>query len=188
VEFNPRMVELSRRSAEQAGVSKRAEFRRADIFATDFTRASVVAMYLLPDLNLRLRPRLLDLKPGTRVVSHSFNMDEWQPDQSDDVESHGIYLWIVPAKVGGNWTLEQPGGPMAITWTQNFQKIQGSAQSANDSIELREAKLSGAQISFSIVNADGARSDYTGRVSARSMQGTIRASGRPDAKWTASRR
>jgi hypothetical protein len=188
VEFNPNMVELSRKSAAAAGVSKQAEFRRADIFATDFTKATVVTMYLLPELNLRLRPRMLDMRPGTRVVSHSFNMAEWEPDQADDVDGHGVYLWIVPAKIGGNWTLQQSNGTTEVTWTQNFQKIQGTGKLASGSFELRDAKLSGDQVSFAIVNPDGTRFQFSGRVTGDTMAGSVASKGRSDDRWTASRR
>ena len=188
VEFNPKMVELSRQAAAQAGVSKRAQFRRGDIFATDFSRATVVTMYLLPDVNLRLRPRLLDMRPGTRIVSHSFKMDEWQPDLSDEVEGHGIYFWIVPAKVDGNWSLRQPGRSMDISLTQKFQKVRGTARSGQDSTELRDVTLSGDRISFSLDNSDGSRSHYTGSVLSASMQGNVSTEGQPPVQWTASRR
>jgi SAM-dependent methyltransferase len=186
IEYNPRMVEVARKSAAAAGVSGRAEFRTGDIFAVDFSRASVVTMYLLPELNLRLRPKILDMKPGTRVVSHSFNMAEWEPDRADDIQGHVIYFWIVPARIGGNWTLERAGAaPLALTWTQNFQKLQGTVKSGNDAAELRGAKLSGDRISFAMRNADGSTSRYSGRVGANSMAGTVRTDGAPAGKWSA---
>jgi SAM-dependent methyltransferase len=187
VEFNSNMVELSRKSASQAGVLKRVEFRKADIFATDFSQATVVTMYLLPELNLRLRPRLLDLKPGTRLVSHSFKMGEWQPDQSEDVEGHGVHLWIVPAKVGGNWTLEQPEGALLLSLTQQFQTFRGSAKSPGAVFDLRTGKLYGTQIYFMLVASDGSRTEYMGSVSGNTMQGTRKASGRAEAKWSATK-
>jgi tRNA G37 N-methylase Trm5 len=101
-EYNPDMVELSRRNAEKAGVADRASFVKADIFETDFSRATVVTMYLLPQLNLRLRPSILNLKPGTRVVSNSFSMGEWEADQTLDVDGRTAYVWYVPAKLREN--------------------------------------------------------------------------------------
>src|SRR4051812_23615633 len=111
IEYNPEMVELSKRNAEKEGVAGKAQFIRGDIFATDFTKATVLTMYLLPSLNLKLRPTILNLKPGTRVVSHAFTMDEWQADQTETAEGRTAYMWIVPAKVDGNWRIEVAGGP-----------------------------------------------------------------------------
>ncbi|HSN40797.1 MAG TPA: class I SAM-dependent methyltransferase, partial [Burkholderiales bacterium] len=108
IEYNPDMVALSKRNAEKEGVAGRAEFMKADIFATDFSKATVITMYLLPQLNLRLRPTLLKMKPGTRIVSHAFSMDDWQPDQTESVGSRTAYLWIVPARVEGTWRWSGP--------------------------------------------------------------------------------
>jgi precorrin-6B methylase 2 len=126
IEYNPDMVELSRRNAEKAGVSAKATFLNADIFATDFSQATVITMYLLPALNLKLRPTILDLKPGTRIVAHAFNMGEWQCDQSVEKEGRTAYLWIVPAKVAGMWTWPSNNGNAELTLTQVFQTIEGS--------------------------------------------------------------
>ncbi len=98
IEYNPDMVELSRRNAEKAGVSDKATFVNADIFATDFSQATVITMYLLPQLNLRLKPVILNLKPGTRIVSHAFTMGDWAPEQTIEKEGRTAYLWIVPKK------------------------------------------------------------------------------------------
>src|SRR5712691_3443732 len=108
IEYNPEMVELSRRNAIAAGVGDKATFVKADLFESDFSQATVVTMFLLPQINLRLRPKILDLKPGTRIVSNTFTMDEWTPDQTAtvgvDCSSWCTALfWIVPAKVGGTW-------------------------------------------------------------------------------------
>ncbi len=109
-EFNPDMVELSKRNAEKAGVSDKATFVNADIFESDFSKATVITMYLLPQLNLKLRPTILNLKPGTRVVSHAFTMGEWSADQTVEQEGRTAYLWIVPAKVEGTWTWQTNPG------------------------------------------------------------------------------
>ena len=106
IEYNPDMVELSKRNAAKEGVSGKANFVKADIFESDFSQATVITMYLLPQLNLKLRPKILDLKPGTRIVSHAFTMEEWTADQTDSVRTAAPrYLWIVPAKVEGTWQL-----------------------------------------------------------------------------------
>src|SRR5687768_17813971 len=112
VEFNPDMVALSERMATKEGVAGKAKFIQGDIFQIDFSHATVITLYLLPSLNLKLRPTLLRMKPGTRVVSHAFSMDDWQPDQTDNVEGRTAYLWIVPAPVDGTWRWSTPStGP-----------------------------------------------------------------------------
>ena len=179
IEYNPDMVELSKRNAQREGVADKAEFIRGDIFATDFSKATVLTMYLLPYLNLKLRPTILDMKPGTRVVSHAFTMDDWKPDQTDSTEGRTAYLWIVPAKVEGNWKMD--AGSMELT--QKFQEFGGVFRNGDGmSWRVTNTNLRGDQISFNIGTAI-----YTGRVSGPIMQGTMRP--RPDApptSWSAS--
>jgi SAM-dependent methyltransferase len=179
IEFNPDMVELSIRNAEKAGVSQKASFRKADIFESDFGKATVVTMYLLPHLNLKLRPTILNLKPGTRVVSHAFNMGEWPPDQTIQKEYRTAYLWIVPAKVEGVWKWRSGSGAAELMLTQNFQNIAGTLKTDGKDIEIKNAKLEGTHISFS----DGVQ-EYSGRVNGNSIEGTIKANGR-DQTWSA---
>ena len=107
IEYNPDMVELSKKNAAKEGVSDKASFMKADLFESDFSQAQVITMFLLPSINLKLRPKILDLKPGTRIVSNSFDMEDWKPDQTERVEGCTnwctAHLWIVPAKVQGTW-------------------------------------------------------------------------------------
>jgi len=174
IEYNPDMVELAKRNAQREGVADKTEFIRGDIFVTDFSKATVVTMYLLPYLNLKLRPTILNMKPGTRVVSHAFTMDDWVPDQTDSTEGRTAYLWIVPAKVEGKWAL----GNGSVEFKQKFQDINGTYTTADGTTwRLTSTNLRGDQISFS---AGGAT--YTGRVSGPVMQGTMRP--RPDAQGT----
>ena len=112
IEYNPDMVELSKKNAAAAGVTAKATFVKADLFETDFSKAQVITMFLLPSINMRLRPKILDLKPGTRIVTNSFTMEDWQADQSETVTDDctswcTAHLWIVPAKVEGTWTMPQ---------------------------------------------------------------------------------
>jgi SAM-dependent methyltransferase len=116
IEYNPDMVSLSIKNAEKAGMGDKVKFIKADIFETDFHEATVITMYLLPSLNIKLRPKLLDMRPGTRLVSHAFNMEDWQPDQTATVEGRDAYLWIVPAKVQGSWKLTVPAGSGEESW------------------------------------------------------------------------
>ena len=132
IEYNPDMVELSKRNAAKEGVSDKATFMKADLFESDFSQATVISMFLLPDINLKLRPKILDLKPGTRIVSNTFTMAEWQADETatvnEDCISYCLALfWIVPAKVGGTWQL--PQGELALK--QTFQMISGTLKSGN---------------------------------------------------------
>lgn len=155
IEYNPDMVHLGQCLAEAEGVSDRVRIRQGDIFQTDFSEATVVTLYLLPDLNLRLRPTLLNMRPGTRVVSHSFTMSEWKPDEEVSTDAGQAYLWIVPAKVAGKWTFE--GRKAKDTFTadlqQNFQELSGTA--GNGSSPVTEAKLRGSQIAFSFPDGSG---------------------------------
>jgi len=178
IEYNPDMVELAKRNAQREGAST-AEFIRGDIFATDFSQATVLTMYLLPYLNLKLRPTILNMKPGTRVVSHAFTMEDWQADQTDSAEGRTAYLWIVPAKVEGKWKLDSG----SIELKQKFQAIDGAYTTANNDTthRLTRTALRGDQISFTIGTAT-----YNGRVTGPTMQGTMRP--RPDAQpvaWSA---
>lgn len=179
IEYNPDMVELSKRNAAKAGVGDRASFVKADLFESDFSKATVITMFLLPDINIRLRPKILNLKPGTRVVSNSFTMGDWKADDTVMVKEGcasycTAYLWIVPAKVEGNWQLDD--GELALT--QTYQMISGSLTRGGKTVQLANGKLKGDQITF---NAAG--SVYHGRVSGNSMAGTISSGG----DWTASR-
>lgn len=144
VEYEPHMAKLAQCYAQAAGVSDRVHIIQGDIFETDFSEASVVTLYLLPELNMRLRPKLLKMQPGTRVVSHSFLMDDWDPDDRSMTEDGQAYLWIVPAQVGGTWVFQQENGRdrFTIQLDQQFQKISGNAQRQ----PLSEARLNGRQI------------------------------------------
>ena len=189
VEFNPDMVALSERAAAKEGVAAKAKFINGDIFETDFSHATVVTLYLLPSLNLKLRPIILSMKPGTRVVSHAFTMDDWQADQTENVEGRTAYLWIVPAPVDGTWRWNGSGnGPKAyeIALRQQFQKVDGAARLDGGLGQLRDVKLRGDQISFTVLDADGARRDFSGRVSGTAMQGVVKQAG-GEAKWSAAR-
>jgi SAM-dependent methyltransferase len=164
IEYNPDMVLLARRNAEAAGMSDRAEFEHADLFATDFSQAQVLTMFLLPEINMKLRPAILSMTPGTRVVSNSFLMEDWRPDETRRLPDCGswctAHLWIVPARVEGIWTLPQG----TLTLTQKYQKLTGRLGSA----DLTDGTLRGDAIAFTV---DGAV--YTGRVQGTTMTGTV---------------
>jgi len=176
IEYNPDMVELAKRNAQKEGVGERAEFVRGDIFQTDFSKATILTMYLLPYLNMKLRPTILNMKPGTRVVAHAFTMEDWSPDQTDSAEGRTAYLWIVPAKVDGRWRI----GQNEIELKQKFQTFEGTYRNGDTTYRLTHTNLRGEQISFNAGSAS-----YTGRVTGSTIQGTMRP--RPDAQavaWT----
>ena len=181
IEYNPDMVELSKRNAVKEGVTDRAQFMKADLFETDLSKATVITMFLLPDINLKLRPKILDLKPGTRVVSNSFTMGDWKADETATV-SEGCnsyctaYLWIVPAKVNGRWQL--PDGE--LTLKQSYQMVTGTLKTGNVTAQITGGKLNGDRISFS---AGG--SQYTGQVNGDSIEGAVK--GGSSGTWSARR-
>jgi hypothetical protein len=177
IEYNPDMVALAKRNAAAAGVSDKATFVKADIFESDFSKATVITLFLLPQLNLKLRPTLLDLAPGTRIVSNSFTMEDWQPDETATVTEGcttwcTALFWVVPAKVEGTWRL----GDKDLVLTQQFQKVSGSLGGA----PVSGGSLRGDEITFSVANAE-----YTGRVTGNTMQGPAGAGAGP---WSATRR
>jgi hypothetical protein len=176
IEYNPEMVELSKRTAANEGVSDRARFVKADLFESDFSQAQVISMFLLSSINLKLRPKILDLKPGTRIVSNTFDMADWKPDETATVPGCNswctAHLWIVPAKAEGSWKL--PQGELTIK--QTFQMITGTLKNGNIVTPIN-GKLHGEQISFT---AGGTQ--YTGRVNGDSMEGSAAGS-----KWSATR-
>jgi hypothetical protein len=190
IEYNADMVELSKRNAEKEGVADRAQFVNGDIFQTDFSKATVLTLYLLPNLNLKLRPTILNMKPGTRVVSHAFSMDDWQPDQIENAEGRTAYLWIVPAKVEGTWRW---GGShnYELILQQHFQQVEGLVKADNKVAQFRNAKLQGDRISFSVTEYSGmgnVQRDFTGRVNGDTMQGIVkRSDAGGEEKWTAKR-
>jgi hypothetical protein len=182
IEYNPDMVELSKQNAEKEGVSGRAQFVKADLFETDLSRATVITMFLLPDINLRLRPKILDLKPGTRVVSNTFTMEDWNADEiatvGEDCTSWCTALfWIVPAKAEGTWTF--PNGE--LTLTQTFQMLAGTLRIGEKSAPISDARLRGDQISFTVGGVK-----YTGKVNGATMGGTA-TTGSSTTQWSATK-
>ena len=188
IEYNPDMVKLSQENSQKAGVAERAQFRRADIFATDFSQATVITLYLLPALNMKLRPSILAMKPGTRVASHSFTMEDWEADEISTMDGRRAYFWIVPANVMGTWTLDAGGQKAEMTLEQTFQKINGTVALGNVQGGLREARMRGPQISFAYVDQSGVRRDFAGQVNGRQMQGTFRDEKGQTGNWSASKK
>lgn len=166
IEYNPDLVALAQRNAEKEGVGEKAKFTKGDIFESDFSKATVLTLFLLPNLNMKLRPTILDMKPGTRVVSNSFMMEDWEPD--DRIEASGdctsycrAFKWVVPAKVGGTWKFE--GGQLELK--QTFQKLEGTLTTGGKALPISDAKMNGVEITFT---ADG--KTYKGKVDGDALQ------------------
>jgi SAM-dependent methyltransferase len=179
IEYNPDMVALAKLNAAREHVTDRATFAKADLFESDFSKATVLTLFLLPEINMTLRPKILNLKPGTRVVSNSFDMEDWTADETATVTAGcsdwcTAYLWIVPAKVEGTWKLAQ--GELSIK--QTFQMISGTLKTAGATVQLSDGKLNGDQITFSAGAAQ-----YDGRVNGDVMEGSVSSGG----SWKATR-
>jgi SAM-dependent methyltransferase len=174
IEYNPDMAEFARRQAREAGVSDKVRIITGDIFKEDFSSASVVTLYLLPDLNMRLRPTILKMKPGTRVVSHAFTMGEWEADEVIAHENFRAYYWLVPAQLEGEWMLRgAEGGPMKLTFHQQFQKIGGLLSRGSQTLPLIGAKLRGEDLSFQYMTPDRRVHTFSGRIQGRQISGTV---------------
>jgi precorrin-6B methylase 2 len=183
IEYNPDMVELATQNAAKAGVSDKATFMKADLFETDLGQATVITMFLLPQINMRLRPKLLDLKPGTRIVSNSFTMEDWTADETATVTEGcqtwcTALFWIVPAKVEGRWKTADLG---ELTLTQTFQMVGGTLQKNGTSAAVTDGRLRGSDLTMTI---DGAQ--YAGRVNGNTITGSVTTGGKT-VHWTATR-
>ncbi len=184
IEYNPDLVELSKRNAAKEGLTDKAQFIEADLFESDFSKATVITMFLTPEINLKLRPQILNFTPGTRIVSNTFTMGEWMPDQTFVVEGNedcGKYntalYWIVPAKAQGTWKLPQA----ELQIVQSFQRIAGRIKSAVDAVAIMNGNLKGDRISFSAGHVK-----YIGRVNGDVMQGIFQSDGKIT-EWNAIR-
>ena len=192
IEYNADMVKHANENAQKAGVAGtgqgKATIRHGDIFATDFTQATVITLYLLPALNMKLRPQILSMRPGTRVVSHSFSMEDWEADEISTLDGRRAYFWIVPANVMGNWNLDALGQRHDMTLEQTFQKVSGTLALGPIHAGLRDVKLRGTAISFAYVDQNKVRRDFTGRVNGGKMEGSFRDEKGAEGKWTATKK
>ena len=193
VDLDRRLVALANRLAARAGVADRAAFYERDLYETDLTAASVVTIYLLPEVNLMVRPKLLaTLKPGTRIVSHDYNMGEWPPDQQMVLDAPDklvgrdktskVFFWVVPANAAGKWRwqLMVAGKPaeFQLVVAQNFQSITGNVTVGGSSLPITGARLSGEEISFTVNDPrESLRYEFTGRIAGQSIAGAVRVAG-----------
>ncbi len=194
VDLDPDRIQEANANAKQAGVTDRVRFLRQDLYKTDLRPATIVTLYLLPRVNIELRPRLFEqLRPGTRVVSHAFSMEDWEPDsvvtvnRNEGIGSATVYYWVIPAQVAGTWTVTTPEGrryPVKVQ--QQFQKFTGNATVGGRSAELANPKLVGNQISFTLTDSVNGRlvtRQFSGRVTGNTIKGNVAGGG----AWTATR-
>jgi hypothetical protein len=180
IEFNPSMVELSRKNAADEGVSDKTEFIQGDLFEADLSEATVITMFLLSSINLRLRPTLLELKPGTRIVSNTFDMEEWEPDETATLTNNcdswcDALMWIVPAKVEGTWKFANG----SLTLNQKFQMVSGTLKKGSGTTVITNGRLRGDVLTFT-TNSE----KYSGRVNGNNIEGTV-VTGQNNSRWTA---
>lgn len=182
IEYNPNMVELSKENAAKAGVTDRVEFMKADLFETDLSKATVITLFLLPDINLKLRPTILALKPGTRVVSNSFTMGDWAADETATIDGDctswcTALFWVVPANAAGVWTW--PGAE--LTLAQTFQMVSGTIANGSGTVEVTGGRLRGDRISFT-----AGPTTYAGLLNGATIEGTA-TTGSSSVRWAATR-
>ena len=189
IEYNPDMAKLAQCFVQAEGVADRVKIIQGDIFKEDFSKATVVTMYLLPELNMRLRPTILAMKPGTRVTSHQFNMGDWEADETAEIEYRTAYLWIVPARVEGNWTFRDDGGKTTfnVAMTQKFQRLSGDASMGSNKNPLVGATLRGEEIKFAFNDDKGQTRTLTGTVRGNEIIGTLRGPGSAEIKVSGKR-
>ena len=175
IEYNPEMADFARRNVKRAGVEPLVEIITGDIFVEDFSKATVITMYLLPALNVKLRPIILAMKPGTRVTSHQFDMGDWEPDQHLKVESRDAFVWIVPAPVAGEWSLKDEREVLSATLNlvQRYQRLGGTITVAGKTQPLLGAWMDGDKLGFSFVDGEGALQAVRMTAVGSSMAGTL---------------
>ncbi len=175
IEYNPKLAEHARQNVRRAGLTERVNIITGDIFVEDFSQASVVTMYLLPELNQQLRPTLQAMKPGTRIVSNSFDMGDWEADASHEEGRESAYLWIVPAAVAGVWQLSMPERRwhMTLQLRQRHQQVGGSLNLEGVSQPVLGAHLRGADLRFTFIGPDEGTYSVQARVQGASLQGSV---------------
>jgi SAM-dependent methyltransferase len=188
VDIDPQRIAESVANAKTAGVTDRVQFKQADLFEMYFADADVVCLYLLPSLNVRLRPRILDeLRPGTRIVSHSFDMGDWSADEQVDggEEGQSVFFWVVPAKVAGEWKLALPGGGEGtLSLTQEFQRVNGTVTINGRTVPLADGRLAGDQLTFSF-GSGRSLAQVTAKVKGSRFEAKIqRGRAKTDEAWT----
>jgi Histone methylation protein DOT1 len=191
IEYNPDMAKLAQCYVQAENLAGKTRIIQGDVFKEDFSKATVVTMYLLPELNLKLRPTILDMKPGTRVTSHQFTMGDWEADETAEVDYRTAYLWIVPAKVQGTWTLREQGPGNAqytVNLSQKYQKITGDVAAGSAKQPLVGATVRGEEIRFAFNDDKGVTRTLTGTVRGNELTGTLKGAGGTETKVTGTRK
>lgn len=175
IDIDPKRIEEANQNAQKQGVQNRVLFMEEDLFKADFSRANIITMYLLHSVNLKLRPHLLEkLRPGTRIVSHDFDMGEWKPDAHVREGYSDIFYWIIPAKATGTWTWKTQGREFSMEITQQFQEIQITLKEGQTILKTDNRVLEGERIGFMAENpANGESYIFSGRIDANKMTGTV---------------
>lgn len=187
IDLNPVRIQESNANAQKAGVQDRVQFIEGDLFKYDFKDADVLTMYLLPSVNMKLRPVILDqLRPGTRVVSHAFDMEDWKPDEERNINGKRVFFWVVPAKVGGTWNLKINDQPSTLALDQKFQEVTGSLRSGERNLNVLRPKLQGKNLSFSVRDDDEVR-QISGTIEGDTFTGTSQAGNGQPTKVTGTR-
>lgn len=190
IDIDPQRIKEAKENAREAGVEDRVLFVQDNLFEIDFSQASVITMYLLNSVNLKLRPKLLEtLSPGTRVVSHSFNMNDWEPDEQTSVNHSNIYHWVIPADVDGTWNWQADGKKFTMNVDQQFQEVELDVKSGNTSLTVEEKHLSGDRISFIAEHpSNGDRYIFSGKINDEEITGVVQIHNGDEAvveNWTA---
>jgi SAM-dependent methyltransferase len=176
IEYNPDMAAFAQRNAERAGVADRVRIIRGDIFVEDFSQATVVTMYLLPELNLRLRPILLKMKPGTRLVTNSFSMGDWEPDQIIRTSQNSGYFWIVPAQVQGRWNLNgiDNNPVVSLDLQQRYQHVGGTITLGKlPPQNLLTPELQGDQLRFRFIDTSNRLQTVKATIRGNQLEGEV---------------
>ena len=198
VDLDPQLVRESLDNARMNGVADRVVFQQRDLFDTDIRKATVVTLYLLPEVNMKLRPRLLELRPGTRVVSHGYGLGDWEPDLRMSIRGTGseVFFWVVPAQVAGSWSakiaVQDATQQLEIEFTQKFQDLEGRARRDGKLVHVRDARIDGDRLTFALIDDVDHfhRQHFEGRVRGAAIEGTVRGGGsapRKQLTWRASR-
>lgn len=174
IDIDPRRIAEARKNAEEAGVADKVEFRQEDLFETDISQATILTLYLLPSVNIKLRPRILkELRPGTRVVSHDWDMGDWRPDQTVELGNKTVFMWVVPASAEGRWQVSdsETGRSFALRLKQRYQDVEGEADIDGQQVPLRNPRIEGDRIFFELPSENGDIKHYEGRIAEQVIEG-----------------
>ena len=189
VELEENLVQVAREAARREGVADRVRVIKQDLFDADLSAATVFALFISPGVMQRLKPRFLELKPGTRITSHQFDLGDWEPDEKIEVEGRSGFLWIVPAKVEGTWQVAIPGQDFRVRIERRYQKLSTTGERDGKGLHVLGARLRGTEVQFTTFDRDGTSRSYSGRVEGDRMAGDSHVgTGTQALSWSATRR